>query len=186
VHEDGTVREVHDVASAVAAGIGFVPEDRRHQGLVMQASVAENVGLARPPGSVRAGWLRRSRLEAAARRAVAELGIRARSVADPVRALSGGNQQKVLLARWLRPDVRLLLLDEPTRGVDVVAKAEIHRHLHALAARGVGLLVASSEIEELTALCDRLYVLRAGAVAGELGREQADPTAILRLATGAA
>ncbi|HXH05480.1 MAG TPA: ATP-binding cassette domain-containing protein, partial [Vicinamibacterales bacterium] len=139
-----------------------------------------------PPGSVRAGWLRRRVLEQAAARAAAALRLRARSLADPVRTLSGGNQQKVLLGRWLRPDVRVLLLDEPTRGVDVVAKAEIHRSLVELAAGGLGLLIASSDLEELLALCDRLYVLRAGTIAGELTREEADPATVLRLATGAA
>jgi ABC-type sugar transport system ATPase subunit len=102
-----------------------------------------------------------------------------------VALLSGGNQQKVVLGRWLGGHVRVLLLDEPTRGVDVGAKAEIHRHLRDLAGRGLGLLVASSELPELLALCDRIYVLRQGRVAGELPRAQASAAAVLRLATGA-
>jgi ABC-type sugar transport system ATPase subunit len=103
-------------------------------------------------------------------------------VEAPVGTLSGGNQQKVVLGRWL-DDTRVLLLDEPTRGVDVAAKAEIHRHLRALAAAGVALVVASSEIPELLALCDRIAVMRLGRVVGELPRERATPAEILRLAS---
>jgi ABC-type sugar transport system ATPase subunit len=101
-----------------------------------------------------------------------------------VRTLSGGNQQKVVLGRWLR-DTRVLLLDEPTRGVDVSAKAEIHRHLRELAASGMALVVASSEIPELLALSDRIVVMRQGRMVGELDRARATPAEILSLATGA-
>jgi ABC-type sugar transport system ATPase subunit len=173
------------VADAMAAGVGFVPEDRRHQALVLTASVQENVGLVTPPGSRRRGLLLRRVLRAAAARAVDALRIKTRGLDSPVRVLSGGNQQKVVLGRWLGPHVRLLLLDEPTRGVDVGAKAEIHRHLRALAGEGRGLLVASSELPELLALCDRIYVLRQGRLAGELPRASASAAAVLRLATGA-
>jgi ABC-type sugar transport system ATPase subunit len=113
------------------------------------------------------------------------LRIKASGIDAPVRTLSGGNQQKVVLGRWLR-DTRVLLLDEPTRGVDVSAKAEIHRHLRALAASGMALVVASSEIPELLALCDRIAVLREGRLAGEVPRATATAADILRLATGAA
>ena len=182
----GAAHVVRTVADAMAAGMGFVPEDRRHQGLVLTSSVQENVGLVTPPGSLRRGLLVRRVLRAVAARAVKALRIKTRTLDTPVRVLSGGNQQKVVLGRWLGPHVRVLLLDEPTRGVDVGAKAEIHRHLRALAAQGVGLLVASSELPELLALCDRLYVLRQGRVVGELTREQATAEQVLRLATGAA
>jgi len=184
--EDAELRPVRSVAEAMAAGVGFVPEDRRQQALVLTASVQENVGLVTPPGSLRRGLLVRRVLRAAAARAVEALRIKTRGLETPVRVLSGGNQQKVVLGRWLGPHVRVLLLDEPTRGVDVGAKAEIHRHLRELAGRGLGLLVASSELPELLALCDRIYVLRQGRVVGELTREQASPVEVLRLATGAA
>jgi ribose transport system ATP-binding protein len=105
---------------------------------------------------------------------------------QPVIELSGGNQQKVLLARWLRPGTRVLLLDEPTRGVDVVAKAEIHQFLREAAARGMGLLVASSDLPELLALCERIYVMRAGTIAGEVRASEADATRLLTIASGAA
>jgi ABC-type sugar transport system ATPase subunit len=181
----GGARAVRTIAEAMAAGVGFVPEDRRHQALVLTASVQENVGLVTPPGSLRRGLLVRSVLRAVAARAVEALRIKTRALDTPVRVLSGGNQQKVVLGRWLGPEVRVLLLDEPTRGVDVGAKAEIHRHLRALAAQGLGLLVASSELPELLALCDRIYVLRQGRVVGELAREQASAEAVVALATGA-
>ncbi len=178
-------RPVKTPPRAIAAGIGFVPEDRRTMGLVLTASVAENIGLVTPPGSRRLGFLRRGLLRSLAERAVAALRIKTPGVDAPVRALSGGNQQKVVLARWLGSRLRVLLLDEPTRGVDVGAKAEIHRHLRELAASGLGLLLASSELPELLALCDRIYVMRQGRLAGQLGRAEASPEAILRLATGA-
>jgi ribose transport system ATP-binding protein len=180
----GGWRGVHDVAGAIAAGVGLVPEDRRALGLVFTATVCDNVGLRTPPDGRRWGFLRDRVLRAVAEAAMATLRIKARGIDDPVRTLSGGNQQKVVLGRWLR-DTRVLLLDEPTRGVDVSAKAEIHRHLRTLAASSVALLVASSEIPELLALCDRILVMRQGRVVGELPRDRATPAEILSLATGA-
>ena len=176
---------VDAIDTAVGAGIGLVPEDRRHQGLVMDSSVAENIGLATPPAARHRGFLRRSVLQAGAERAIARLRIKGRGPGTPVRWLSGGNQQKVVLARWLRPETKVLLLDEPTRGVDVLAKSEIHSHLRALAGEGRALLVASSEIPELLEICDRILVMRAGAIVGELTAGEASPERILALATGA-
>jgi ribose transport system ATP-binding protein len=184
VRAEGEWRSVDDVAGAIALGVGLVPEDRRALGLVLTASVGENIGLRTPPQARRWGFLRRRALRAVAEAAMATLRIKARGVDAPVRTLSGGNQQKVVLGRWIK-GTRVLLLDEPTRGVDVSAKAEIHRHLRALAASGMGLLVASSEIPELLALCDRIAVLRQGRLVGELPRERATPADILGLATGA-
>jgi ABC-type sugar transport system ATPase subunit len=184
VHAAEGWRGVDDVAGAITAGVGLVPEDRRALGLVFTATVCDNIGLRTPPDGRRWGLLRHRVLRAVAEAAVATLRIKARSIDDPVRTLSGGNQQKVVLGRWLR-DTRVLLLDEPTRGVDVSAKAEIHRHLRALAASGMALLVASSEIPELLALCDRIVVMRQGRVVGERPRDRATPAEILSLATGA-
>jgi ABC-type sugar transport system ATPase subunit len=181
---EGARRPASGPAGAIAAGLGFVPEDRRAMGLVLGASVVENVGLVTPPAARRLGFLRRGLLREQAARAVEALRIKTPGLDALLRTLSGGNQQKVVLARWLGSRFRVLLLDEPTRGVDVGAKAEIHRHLRALAAGGQGLLVASSELPELLALCDRIYVMRQGRVAGELGRDAAGAAAVLRLATG--
>jgi len=177
-------RGVHDVAGAIAAGMGLVPEDRRALGLVFTATVGDNIGLRTPPDGRRWGFLRTHVLRAVAEAALARLRIKARGIDAPVRTLSGGNQQKVVLGRWLR-DTRVLLLDEPTRGVDVSAKAEIHRHLRELAASGMALVVASSEIPELLALSDRIVVMRQGRMVGELDRARATPAEILSLATGA-
>ena len=181
---DGSWRRVGRLRDAIAAGVGLVPEDRRALGLVPTASVADNIGLVTPPGTRRFGILRRARLREFARRAVEALRIKTRSLDAPVRTLSGGNQQKCVLARWVGPEARVLLLDEPTRGVDVGAKAEIHRHLRELAHRGLAILVASSEMPELLALCDRIAVMRQGRLVGELPRTQATAPEVLRLATG--
>jgi ABC-type sugar transport system ATPase subunit len=179
-------REVRSMREAIAAGMGLVPEDRRRQGLVLANSVADNIALAIPPAAVSRGWLRLGRILAAAQVAIERFRIRAQGPRQPVIELSGGNQQKVLLARWLREGTRVLLLDEPTRGVDVVAKAEIHQLVRDAASTGVGLLVASSDLPELLALCDRIYVMRGGAVAGEVRAVDADTTRLLTIASGAA
>lgn len=180
------LQEVRDIHEAIAAGIGLVPEDRRRQGLVLGNSIADNIALAIPADSVSRGVLRRRRIFDAARAAVDRLRIRARGPRQPVVELSGGNQQKVLLARWLRAGTRVLLLDEPTRGVDVVAKAEIHQFLREAASRGVGLLVASSDLPELLSLCDRVYIMRGGAIVGEVPAAEASTTRLLTIASGAA
>jgi ABC-type sugar transport system ATPase subunit len=181
---NGGWRRIGTLRDAIAAGVGLVPEDRRALGLVGTASVADNIGLVTPPGTRRFGLLRRGRLREFARRAVETLRIKTRGLDAPVWTLSGGNQQKCVLGRWVGPDARVLLLDEPTRGVDVGAKAEIHRHLRELAGRGLAILVASSEMPELLALCDRIVVMRQGRLAGELPRERATAAGVLRLATG--
>src|SRR5262249_7416448 len=147
-------------------------------------TVRANIGLRTPRGARRWGFLHAQAIRRVAEAAVSRLRIKAAGIDAPVRTLSGGNQQKVVLGRWLE-DTRVLLLDEPTRGVDVAAKAEIHRHLRALAASGLALVVASSEIPELLALCDRIAVLRQGRLVGEVTRDRATSVEILRLATGA-
>jgi ABC-type sugar transport system ATPase subunit len=186
VRQSAALRQVRSIDDAIDAGIGLVPEDRRRQGLVLGASIANNVVLAMPRDAVSRGILRGGRILELARAAVDRLRIRARGPAQPVVELSGGNQQKVLLARWLRAGTRVLLLDEPTRGVDVVAKAEIHQFLRDAAANGMGLLVASSDLPELLVLCDRIYVMRAGAIAGEVNAADTDATRLLTIASGAA
>lgn len=180
------LRQVQSIQEAIAAGVALVPEDRRRQGLVLGASIADNIALAIPPDAVRGGMLRWRRMLEAAVRAIERLRIGAHGPLQPVRDLSGGNQQKVLLARWLRPGTRVLLLDEPTRGVDVGAKAEIHEYLREAAAAGMGLLVASSDLPELLALCGRIYVMRGGTITAEVPGPEADSTRLLTLASGTA
>jgi ribose transport system ATP-binding protein len=155
----------------VQAGVGFVPADRRAAGAVMTMSAGENLTLPRlAPLRRRFGRLDRRAEGAEVRRWVAEVELRPN---DPERALelfSGGNQQKVVMAKWLRNEPEVLLLDEPTQGVDVGAKAQIHELIGAAATRGAGVLVSSSDTKELTVLCDRVLVLREGRIVSELRR----------------
>lgn len=170
-------------AEAIAAGIGMVPEDRKQAGLFLDRDIAENVG-ATVLGAVSDGPIvSRRKMEALAERYVQTLGIATPSVRVPVSSLSGGNQQKVLLAKWLAVEPDLLIVDEPTRGVDVGARSEIYRLLRELAARGVGLLVVSSDLPEVIALADRIVVMSDGCTVGELDGDTADEVSILSLAT---
>ncbi len=188
----GTVRlnpgsgatEIRTVSDSLASGMGLVPEDRRGQGLVLGQSVQTNVNLVLPKNGERFGFLSRPVLLKTALDAIRELGIKATGVAAKVATLSGGNQQKVVLARFLRPETKVLLLDEPTRGVDVGAKEEIHRHLEGMAARGLGLVMASSEIPELLRLCHRILIFREGRIVGEMSRAGATAEGIVALAAG--
>ncbi len=183
---DQGMAEIRTVDEALASGMGLVPEDRRGQGLVLGQSVLTNVNLVLPKGGMRFSFLRRPVLLKTALDAIRELAIKTAGPAAKVATLSGGNQQKVVLARFLRPGTRVLLLDEPTRGVDVGAKEEIHRHLEAMAARGLGLVMASSEIPELLRLCHRILVFREGRIVGEMTRAEASAEGIVAVAAGVA
>ncbi|MEO8313717.1 MAG: sugar ABC transporter ATP-binding protein [Pseudomonadota bacterium] len=164
----GDVVEQRDPADAVAHGIALCPEERKTEGIVAGLSVRENIVLAL---QARSGWrlaLPRARQQALAREYVALLGIRAADIETPVGALSGGNQQKVVLARWLATAPRLLILDEPTRGIDIAARQEIMAEIQRLARQGMAVLFISAELEELTRLSDRIVVLRDRRMVGEL------------------
>lgn len=172
--------------AAVRAGIAFVPEDRGRQGLVLSQSLSENI-TGTIIGSLARSGIRRSRRErAVAYEAIARLGVVCRGPDQRAGELSGGNQQKVSLAKWMVTRPGVLIVDEPTRGVDVGAKAEIHRILGELAADGVGILLISSELAEVLALADRVLVMREGRVVGELSRDEADEHTVITLATSAA
>jgi len=184
VRLDGRVVPGGSPRRAKAAGLALVPEERGRTGLVPGQSVRANLSLARLARDARRG-LRDGRAERRLARAQIErLGIHPADDRGPIEALSGGNQQKVLLGRWLATTPRALLLDEPTRGVDVASKAQIHAHLRALADEGLALLVASSEMEEILALADRVLVLHEGAPAGELAGDAIGEEAILARAAG--
>ena len=164
--------------AALAAGLALCPEDRRGQGIVPAASVAENLNLA-----ARRRFVLDPAAEAAgAATQIARLRIKTASAAAPIRTLSGGNQQKTLLGRWLQCQVRVLLLDEPTRGVDVGARSEIYALLLELAAQGLAVLFVTSDLPEALGIADRVLVLRQGRLAGELPRAAATPEAVLQLA----
>ena len=166
-------------ADAIRAGIGFCSEDRKAEGIIPQLSVRENLTLAALPNLARRGIVDRDRQAVIVDRFIERLGIRTSGPDQRIRELSGGNQQKVLLARWLCLNPKLLILDEPTRGIDVGAKAEIQRLIDELATDGLGVLMISSEIEELTEGGDRVVVLRDGQTVAELTREQASQDAIM-------
>lgn len=151
--------------AAMRAGVALVPADRAGQAAFVDQSVAENIAIASLRRYWRAGWLRQRQLEADVARDVRRFRVRAASAALPISQLSGGNQQKAILARWLRREPRLILLDEPTQGVDVGAKAELWRLVRAAVDRGAGVLVASSDVAELAHMCDRVLIVRAGTVA---------------------
>ncbi len=165
--------------AAIAAGLGFCTEDRKHEGIVPDLSVRENLTLALMPRLTRAGIVDEARQREIVGRYVKRLGIKCSSPEQPVRELSGGNQQKVLLARWLCTDPRLVILDEPTRGIDVGAKAEIQALIRELAKGGLAVLMVSSEPEEIVEGADRAYVLRDGHTVAELDGEALNEDALL-------
>lgn len=171
-------------ADAIALGIGLVPEDRKRLGLVPQESAAHNLSLAILKRLARFGWLRLGEERRVAREFFDRLRVRAPSLDATVAGLSGGNQQKIVLARWLAARSRVLILDEPTRGVDVGAKAEIHALIGELAAQGAAILLISSELPEVLALSHRILVLRGGRVVGEVPQGEATQDGLLRLMAG--
>lgn len=186
----GTVRvngnDVHarTPRQGVRAGIAYVPEDRKRDGIVPAASIKDNVALPALSAVSNAGWIARSRERDLVSAKVDELGVTPPMIERRVDTLSGGNQQKVVIAKWLatRPDV--LVLDEPTRGVDVGAKADIHTIIGQLAASGVAILLISSELPEVLAVSDRIYVLHEGRVSAEFDRASADERSVMHAATG--
>ncbi|MGE0454575.1 MAG: sugar ABC transporter ATP-binding protein [Vicinamibacteria bacterium] len=171
-------------AAALKAGLGLVPEDRKRHGLVLQLRARDNVSLPILRRLARLGFVRRGAERALVAGYLERLGVRASGLEATTAGLSGGNQQKLVLARWLAARCRILLLDEPTRGVDVGAKAEIHALIDALAAGGAGILLISSELPEVLNLSTRVLVMRRGRVAAELARKDATPFAVLRLMAG--
>jgi ABC-type sugar transport system ATPase subunit len=181
IRVDGRSLRPGSPRAAIGAGIALVPEDRKGQGLVLGMTVAENLAL-----TARTGWLvDGARVEHAAAARVKELRIKTPDLAAEVATLSGGNQQKVVIGKWLALAPRVLLLDEPTRGVDVGAKAEIYKLIEDLTGRGHAVVIASSDLPEIVRLADRVVVLRDGRKAGELARGEISGLAIMRLALGA-
>ncbi|MGA0868519.1 MAG: sugar ABC transporter ATP-binding protein [Planctomycetota bacterium] len=170
-------------SAAIRAGVALVPEDRKAHGALLDLDVRQNIGLGRLSTDARRGFVDRAKEAGLAARMIAELGIRTPDDRQSVRFLSGGNQQKVVLARWLATEPAVLLLDEPTRGVDVGAKEEIYALLDGLARRGMAILFASSELEEVLGLSDRVLVVRDGRIQGELSGAACTEEAVMQLAT---
>ncbi len=170
--------------AAIAAGVALIPEDRRQQGLVMELSVERNATLVRRWSLSHLGLLRRSSERREARTWTKRLYVKAANLSDPVSTLSGGNQQKVVIAKWLATTPRVLLVDEPTRGIDVGTKAEVHHLLSQLAADGVAVLMVSSELPEVLGMADRILVMHEGRLVAELPRAGATEESVMFAATG--
>ncbi|MGE3637680.1 MAG: sugar ABC transporter ATP-binding protein, partial [Pirellulales bacterium] len=169
---DGQPRAIRTPADAIAAGLALAPEDRKLEGLVLSMNVAENVSLASLCGGA-IGMLQPQREREQAAQFVDRLGVKTPSVAECVRNLSGGNQQKVVLAKWLATQPKVLLLDEPTRGIDINAKREIYLLIDELARSGLGVVIVSSELPEILAVADRILVLAEGRLSAEFARDEA-------------
>ncbi len=181
---DGREVSIRSPAQAIASGIGFVPEDRKAQGLFLRQAVVHNVVMLILKALARMGFLHNRDARATAAALVERLDIRTPSLDQIVRNLSGGNQQKVIIARWLTREPKIMILDEPTRGIDVGAKAEIHRLMSELADRGVGILMISSELPEVLGVSDRVLVMREGQIVAELDPRAATQDDVMRAAAG--
>ena len=171
-------------AEAIEAGVAYVPQDRRRHGIVLEMPVAANTSLASLGAISRWGWIDGARERILAERYVAQLHIKTPSVDATCGTLSGGNQQKVALARWLATSPKVLILDEPTQGVDVGSKSEIHRRMVDLAEGGLAIIMISSELPEILGMSDRILVMHAGSIGGVLSRAEATQYKILSLALG--
>jgi ABC-type sugar transport system ATPase subunit len=180
---DGEEVRIHSPQAAMERGIFYVPEERRSQGLILPFSIKNNITLSILDRISRLGFVPRAERQTADRFAK-ELSIRGATISDPVSRLSGGNQQKVVLAKSLAREPSILLLDEPTRGIDVGAKSEIYRLIDDLAKEGKAILLISSELEEVLSMSDRILVMREGHITGEFKREEATQENVMTAATG--
>jgi ribose transport system ATP-binding protein len=181
---DGKQVNINSPVDAVAAGLGFVPEDRGLQGLVLKLPVLENIVLPTLDNHSHAGWLDQRALYTTAQSYVGKLNIRTPHLRQKAMFLSGGNQQKVVLAKWLALHPKVLILDEPTRGIDVGAKAEVHALMSQLAQAGMGIIMISSELLEILGMSDRILVMHEGRVAALLDRSEATQEKIMAYASG--
>lgn len=180
---DGQAVTIKNPAEAMRLGIGFVPEDRKNLGLNMLDTVGSNLTLTILKEFAKGGFIRFAELKKKGKEMVDKLRIKVSGLEQPVATLSGGNQQKVVIGKWLQRKAKVMILDEPTRGVDVGAKAEIHRLIVEMAKSGVAVIVVSSELPEILGMADRVVVMCEGHASGELSREEMSQEAIMRLAT---
>ena len=183
---NGEPVKINSPAAAVAAGLAFVPEDRQHQGLVLEMAIEQNATLPFLRRLTRFGLIDRKKEKQVAQDYAKRLQLKAASLDLPVGTLSGGNQQKVVIGKWLATDPTVLILDEPTRGIDIGTKAEVHRIVSGLAANGLAILLISSELPEVLAMADRVVVMHEGRVTGRFDRDEADQETIMHAATGQA
>ena len=183
---DGRRLTAGSTPAAIAAGLALVPEDRRAQGLVMDMSIERNIGLTGLRTTVKAGLMDRGAERSRSLDWAVKLQVKYARIADTVNTLSGGNQQKVVLAKWLATGPRVLIVDEPTRGIDVGTKAEVHRLLSELAADGVAVLMISSDLPEILGMADRVLVMHEGRLTAEIPRSDATEETVMAAATGRA
>jgi ABC-type sugar transport system ATPase subunit len=181
---DGQTYRPRSPGDALSRGVAMLSEDRARDGLILQMSLRDNMSLPSFSRMSRYGLISRLQQTVLVRDEMAEVGVRAPSIDAPVRRLSGGNQQKVVVGKWLLRGARVLLLDEPTRGVDVGAKAEIYRIIATLAERGKAILLVSSELPEILGMSDRILVMRGGRLVGEFARSEATEERLLAAAAG--
>lgn len=178
IYLNGERVRIKHPGQAMELGIAYVPEDRGTQGLIREMKIRENVSLAILRGLVHGAFVDRQSEKSLARRMIDQLNIRAYSTEQVVNKLSGGNQQKVVVSKWLASEPKLLIMDEPTRGIDVGAKSEIHRLISELAQRGMAILMISSELPEIMGMSDRILVMRGGRIVAEYQRDEATQEAI--------
>ena len=181
---DGTPVEITSPKQAIEHGIGYLPEDRKAAGLFLEMSIRQNIAATVIKDVSSGGVVMPAKEREIAEQSVQRLGISTPSIEQEVRRLSGGNQQKTLIAKWLAIKPKILIVDEPTRGIDVGAKREIHFLLRSLANAGVGIIVISSELPEILGMCDRILVMHEGAIVGEFQAEEATEEKIMRVASG--
>ncbi len=186
IEVDGRSMKIKNPWEALAAGIAYLPEDRHREGIIGPLKVRENISLAILDKLCKASIISFQKERALAEEYVEKLDIRTPSVEQLVMNLSGGNQQKVIIARWLASKPRIFIMDEPTRGIDVATKPEIHRLMKQFAKEGMGILMISSELPEILGMSDRILVMREGCIVGELSREEATQERIMSLASGLA
>ncbi|MFO0876842.1 MAG: sugar ABC transporter ATP-binding protein [Gemmataceae bacterium] len=184
VRLDGVPLQIRHPREAVFAGLLLVPEDRRLHGLILDFSIQDNLALPNYDEISHLGWVVSGKVHALSRRMMEKLRVRAYGPSQPVGLLSGGNQQKVVVGKWLARQPRVLIFDEPTRGVDVGARSEIYALMDQLASEGVAILMISSDMEEILGMSDRVLVLHEGRLTGELSRDSLTEEAVMHLATG--
>ena len=181
---DGVECNIRNPRQAIAAGIGFITEDRKTEGLLLEKSISENIEICNLGKVSDKGVLSKKKRGSLVKKGIEEFRIRCFGPDHECTNLSGGNQQKVVLAKWIYTDPKILILDEPTRGVDIGAKKEIYSVINDLAAKGVAVIMVSSELPEVLGMSDRIMVVHEGHVTGIIDAAQADQAKVMTLATG--
>lgn len=184
IYVKGEKVNIRSPKDAIRCGLGYVPEDRRREGLVTSLPVVDNIVMVKMENAMKKGFYSASKAKEISSRFISSLMIKTTGIFQKCKFLSGGNQQKVVLAKWLNCDSDILILDEPTRGIDINAKSEIYQMIVDLAESGKSVIVISSELPEVIGLCDRVYVMYEGRITGQLDREELDQESIMHYAMG--